>query len=552
VSSGNATLVALQAWLHATAAQDRRKRFRLFNVLVRSSTLAAAVPQLSKAKGRKTPGVDGVTFKSLAAPGAWAKLLCELQQSIKNGVYEPSPLRRTTVPKPDGRRRVLGIPTIIDRVVQHALLLLLTPIVEAELAPVTFACRPGLGPHHALRAVEEALERAPRDAFIIRADIEAFYDAILHAALLDLLRRRLQGQKLISLVWSQITAWAKYKRIGIAQGAPLSPLLANWFLSDVDWFFVARSTCAYIRYMDDIFIVVAGGRARADECLKQLGEKLAVNGLKLSAKKTRVASIRDGAEFLGLHARRDEKNAVEFKVSPKSIAALRGKIAASAGDKNIDNKKITAATAAWLAYFSQYDEEAGLEAVRYFEERTGIRGPCVSTGRADRTVKKPAWMNPGMNTGTQPPPGGVAQPRSPLGGPGELPAEDYSNEQSLRVPLESLSDRDLHRHWGHCQYQVESLGQVLAGVQELISESRRERRQLRAFATGLLRRMNALEVSVDAVVDGCWPYRRQLTFEHEMSREARDIEQRLKGWKTTRASMGLAISARARESRRVA
>lgn len=547
-------LVILQCWIYVTALQNGSKRFRLFNLVARMSTLDAAAKQMKRAKGRNTSGVDGMRFSALKHPAVMNEFLSGLQQAMKTGQYKPSPLRSIRVPKPDGRARLLGIPTVLDRVVQHAFLLLLTPIVEAELTPVTFACRPGLGPHHALRAVEEALERAPDDAFIIRADIDAYFDSIPHAGLLELLRRRLQGQKLISLLWSQITAWAKRKNIGITQGAPLSPLLANWFLSDVDHFFMARTTCAYVRYMDDILIVVAGGRARSDQCLKHLEEQLKAKGLRLSAAKTSVTSVRQGAEFLGLHVRRGENNEVEFTVSPKGIAALCSKIESWAGDNSIDNKKITAATAAWLAYFSQYNEEAGREAARYFEERTGIRGPRVSTGRADGlTRKRPAWMKPKAQTmGTQPPPGGRAQPRSPLGGPGELPAADYSDEQALRVPLESLLDRDLRRHWGHCQYQVESLGQVLAGIQELISESRIRRRQMRGSAASVLRQMNALEVSVDAFLDGSAEYRQVLAFERELSLEARDLERQLNCWKSTRAQIGFLLGSRARDCARVA
>ena len=241
---------------------------------------------------KRVPGVDGMTIEA-ALP--WLKEHnYELTERIRKGKYTPSPVRRVEIPKPDGGVRKLGIPTVIDRIIQQAMLQQLMPIYEPLFSEDSFGYRPGRGAKDAILRIREYIERGYTRAVVL--DLSKYFDTLNHTILLNLLRKQIKDERVIQMVKRYLKSGVMENGVvtetkeGSPQGGNLSPLLANVYLNEFDWEFQRRGVPC-IRYADDIVLLAKSERAAErllESSMKYLEGTLK---LKVNREKSRTVSV---------------------------------------------------------------------------------------------------------------------------------------------------------------------------------------------------------------------------------------------------------------------
>jgi group II intron reverse transcriptase/maturase len=261
--------------------------------------LVRAWERVKKNKG--SGGIDGVTIERFEANRD--HYLDVLHEQLRSGRYRPRPVRRVEIDKPGSTaKRPLGIPTVMDRVCQQALVQVLAPIFEPTFAAASFGYRPGRSAHMAMRRVWSQLQAG--GAWIVDADLEDFFGSLPHERLIDRIAERVADGKVLSLIRSMLTAGVlrdgtvERTIAGTPQGGVASPLLSNIYLNVFDQA-MAKAGVALTRYADD-WVAVCRSRAEAERALASARAVLEGElGLRLHSQKTRVVHISQGFEFLG-------------------------------------------------------------------------------------------------------------------------------------------------------------------------------------------------------------------------------------------------------------
>ena len=303
----------LQKALHAKAKGEPEFRFyQLYDKVYREDILDHAY-QLCRANGGAA-GVDGEDFEAIESRGleAWLE---ELRQELRKKSYRAAPVRRVWIAKANGGQRALGIPTVRDRVVQTATVLVMAPIFEADLQPEQYAYRPGRSALDAVRRVHELAREGHKE--VVEADLAGYFDSIPHAELMRSVSRRVSDRHLLALVkqwlvvavaeddgrggWRRTTR-AKDEKRGIPQGAPISPLLSNLYMRRfvLGWKVLGherRLGAHIVNYADDFVICCRGNAPAAMEVMRAMMARL---GLAVNEDKTGISRLPDDSvEFLG-------------------------------------------------------------------------------------------------------------------------------------------------------------------------------------------------------------------------------------------------------------
>jgi group II intron reverse transcriptase/maturase len=292
-------------------------------LVVDSSNVEAALRRVKKNKG--SPGIDGMTVEELPAHLAthWPRI----REDLLAGTYQPQPVRRQVIPKKDGGERELGIPTVLDRLIQQCILHVLQPRFDPTFSQHSHGFRPGRGAHDAVRAAQRFIQEGRR--WVVDVDLEKFFDRVHHDVLMGRLANRIADRRLLGLIRRYLEAGLMASGVvverheGTPQGGPLSPLLANVLLDDVDKELERRGH-AFARYADDCNVYVRSKRAgeRVMETLRRLFAKLR---LRINEAKSAVARPWD-RKFLGYSFWFAKGGEVKRRIASKALVTMKDRI----------------------------------------------------------------------------------------------------------------------------------------------------------------------------------------------------------------------------------
>lgn len=296
---------------------------RLLELVLERQNLLAALRRVRRNRG--SPGIDGMTVNEL---GPWlVDNWLEVRERILSGSYRPAPVKRQEIPKSGGGVRELGIPTVLDRLIQQAILQVLQPIFDPSFSEHSYGFRPGRSAHGALRQARDYIQEGRR--IVVDVDLEKFFDRVNHDVLMDRLARRIGDRRLLALIRRYLVSGVMVagvvieKHEGTPQGGPLSPLLANVLLDEVDKELEARGH-AFVRYADDGQVYVRSRRAgeRVFALLRRLFGKLR---LRVNEKKSAITTAAH-CIFLGFSFWSGPGGEVRFRLSRKALDRMRDRV----------------------------------------------------------------------------------------------------------------------------------------------------------------------------------------------------------------------------------
>jgi len=325
--------------------EPQRKWYSLYDKVFAVKNLQAAWERVQANGG--AAGCDGQTVAQFAV-NAEANLLA-LHEQLRTKQYRPRPVKRVWIPKAGGGRRPLGIPTVRDRIVQQAVLQVLSPIFEPLFSKASHGFRPERGCGTALDIVDRALSHGYQ--WVVDADIEQFFDSVDHGLLIRLLNEEIADGSVLNLIAAFLQSGVLIggselaaTEVGTPQGGPLSPLLANVYLHPLDEA-LTEGQFGLVRYADDL-VVFTKTRQRAEEALQVVQTTLQSLQLRLHPTKSRVATVDEGFDFLGYHYFRDGAGRLQKVVSRKSEGkfreAIRQRTKRHAGQKHPKPSRCTA------------------------------------------------------------------------------------------------------------------------------------------------------------------------------------------------------------------
>ncbi len=326
-------IIKTQRSLAIKAKYQKEHQFdHLYRLICRQDWIKDALDTILSNQGSKTAGIDGMSKKALESDTAKTEFVKQLEAELRQKRFRPMPVRRIYIPKSNGKKRPLGIPTIKDRVVQMLVKMVLEPIYESDFLNCSNGFRPGRRTQDCIARLDSYINRRNKYYWVIEGDIKAAFDSIHHQILMKLLAQRIADKRFLNLIERFLKAGImeghlfKRTETGTPQGAICSPILANIYLHQLDLYWWNKygnlhrkekerrrknhmGNCALIRYADDWLLLTNGGKAEAmrlkEEFKTFLAEELK---LELSPEKTRITHVNQGFDFLGFHVQRYVKS----------------------------------------------------------------------------------------------------------------------------------------------------------------------------------------------------------------------------------------------------
>jgi RNA-directed DNA polymerase len=272
-----------------------------------------------------SPGVDGMPVGEL--PGYLAEHWETLREQLLSGTYQPQPVKRQQIPKRSGGVRELGIPTVLDRMIQQAILQVLQPRFDPTFSEHSYGFRPGRRAHDAVRAAQQYIQEGRR--WVVDLDLEKFFDRVNHDVLMERLSRRIADRRLLRLIRRYLEAGilaggvTQERWEGTPQGGPLSPLLANVLLDEVDRELERRGH-AFVRYADDCNVYVRSRRA-GERVMRALRERYARLRLQVNESKSAVGRVWD-RKLLGYSFWVAAGRVVKRRVASQALRAMKERV----------------------------------------------------------------------------------------------------------------------------------------------------------------------------------------------------------------------------------
>jgi len=376
----------MQKKLSLKATKEPEHQFEnLYGLLCNETWLRVAATKVLKNTGSKTAGIDSMTKSNFF--GDFDGNTRRLREALKAKTFEPVPVRRVYIPKPNSQqKRPLGIPTLFDRVVQEALRMILEPIWEADFSTHSYGFRPNRSTYDIITYLEKRLLGGSGATYqwVIEGDIASYFDAIPHRRLIKAVKRRVADRNIRDLIWKFLRAGVMYRDkkdetlAGTPQGGIASPLLANIYLHELDRYMETNhltlssnqrirrrrrglANFLYVRYADDWVVLCNGTKSQALAMKEELKGVLRSMGLELSEEKTKVTHITEGFEFLGYRIKRgigtSGKMIPKVQIPEKAIKRFRQemkrKLTYSSTNESV-NAKITALNQfirGWCEYY---------------------------------------------------------------------------------------------------------------------------------------------------------------------------------------------------------
>lgn len=338
----------------------------LMELVVERDNVVAALKRVQKNKG--SPGVDGMTVESLREHlrETWPVL----REQLLAGTYRPRPVKRQLIPKSDGGVRELGIPTALDRFIQQALLQVLQPRIDPSFSSHSHGFRPGRRAHDAVCEAQKYVQEGRH--WVVDVDLEKFFDRVNHDVMMSRLAKRIADKRALGLIRRYLDAGimadgvVTVRREGTPQGGPLSPLLANVLLDEVDKELEKRGH-AFVRYADDCNIYVRSRRA-GERVMKTLRRLYARLRLQINESKSAIARPWD-RKFLGYSFWVDTDGTIRRRVADRALATMKDRVRSITIRHGRSLTSIIADLRSYLAGWKQYFRLA--EVPRMFRDLDG-------------------------------------------------------------------------------------------------------------------------------------------------------------------------------------
>jgi group II intron reverse transcriptase/maturase len=357
--------IGVRKTVNGDSANGRKPEGNLLEAIVDVNNMFEAQERVIA--NRLSAGIDGMTVEELN--DYLIKHYRELEMSIRGGWYKPKPVKRVEIPKPDGGKRLLGVPTVIDRMVQQAVVQVLQPIFEQTFSESSFGFRPKRNAHQAIQRAKQYYEEGY--TYVVDLDLEKYFDTVNHDLLIKMVREEVKDEAVITLIRKflkrgvMVDGLVSQTEQGTPQGGNLTPLLGNIYLTKFDKMLEERGH-KFVRYADDCNIYVKSPRAAErvmEGCIKYLEGKLK---LKVNRKKSTTGSPMK-LKFLGLSLYW-RKGRIGIRVHEKSLKRLKERLKGMTSRKRggkIEQilEEITRMLNGWLGYYHIADIKTHLERI---------------------------------------------------------------------------------------------------------------------------------------------------------------------------------------------